>query len=109
VYWTDDSNDWQMVPSNPGDGRSPTKVVSDVSGFISSGGGAIVLEHDAWQETVWTGIQNSPLISMAGFINAPLGAVFGDAQRYQGTSLQWPIVDAAGFDGTQNPITGTQI
>ena len=49
----------------------------------------------------------SAMIANTGLINAPISAVFGDAQRYHGTRLRWPIVTNNGFNGTMNPISGT--
>lgn len=47
------------------------------------------------------------MIANTGLINAPISAIFGDAQRYQGTGLRWPVVTSTGFNGTMNPISGT--
>ena len=49
------------------------------------------------------------MISNTGLINAPISAIIGDAQRYQGTGLRWPIVTDTGFNGSMNPISGTII
>ena len=46
------------------------------------------------------------MISNAGRLNCPIAAVFGDAQRYQGTKLVWPVVGPNGFDPSLNPIRG---
>jgi hypothetical protein len=47
------------------------------------------------------------MISAAGLINAPIAAIVGDAQRYQGTGLTWPVVSSSGFNANYNPIQGT--
>ena len=47
------------------------------------------------------------MISKANRVNCPIGAVFGDEQRYQGTKLTWPVATANGFNATFNPIEGT--
>ena len=50
------------------------------------------------------GITVSGMISKAGRLNYPIAAVSGDAQRYQGTKLVWPVVGPNGFDPSFNPI-----
>jgi hypothetical protein len=47
------------------------------------------------------------IINQGGRVNVPISAVFGDAQRYQGTTLVWPIVTSSGFDASQKPTNGT--
>jgi hypothetical protein len=104
VLWTQTSNDWQ-IGSNPA--YTNASVVSTVASFIGRGDGEILLEHDLRPATVDVGITVSEMISKAGRANYPLAAVFGDAQRYQGTKLIWPVVNANGFDTSLNPITGS--
>jgi hypothetical protein len=47
------------------------------------------------------------IINQGGRVNVPISAVFGDAQRYQGTTLVWPIVTSSGFNANQKPTNGT--
>jgi hypothetical protein len=75
-----------------------------VAGFISRGDGEILLEHDIRPQEIQVGITVSGMISKAGRLNYPIAAVFGDAQRYQGTKLVWPVVGPNGFDPSINPI-----
>jgi hypothetical protein len=52
----------------------------------------------------------SEMISnVGGRVNCPIAAVFGDTQRYQSTSLSWPIVGSDGFVPSFNPINGTMV
>jgi hypothetical protein len=67
----------------------------------------VQLEHELTETTVSAGIDISQMIAAAGLLNVPVAAIEGDAQRYQGTSLVWPVVTSSGFDPTANPITGT--
>jgi hypothetical protein len=46
------------------------------------------------------------MIKNAGRVNCPIGAVFGDGQRYQGSKLSWPVAGANGFTASFNPING---
>jgi hypothetical protein len=78
-----------------------------VAGFISRGDGEILLEHVLRAQTIEVGITVSGMISNAGRLNYPIAAVLGDAQRYQGTKLVWPIVGSNGFNSSLNPIKGT--
>jgi len=80
-------------------------VESNVSGFISSGAPTILLEHDLRAETVQVAEFVSGMVSNASRVNCPISAVFGDAQRYQGTKLTWPVAGANGFDPSFNPIS----
>ena len=66
----------------------------------------ILLEHDLRQATVDVGEAVSEFISEAGRINCPISAVFGDPQRYQGTSLSWPVAQGGSFTPSFNPISG---
>ena len=66
-----------------------------------------MLEHELIKDTVSAGMDISAMIANTGLINAPISAIFGDAQRYQGTALRWPVVTNTGFNGTMNPISGT--
>jgi hypothetical protein len=104
VIWTDDSNDWQ-IGSNPA--YTIPGVESTVQGFINAGNAVILLEHDLREETVEVGQAVSGMVSKAGRVNCPISAAFGDAQRYQGTNLQWPVADENGFDPSSNPISGS--
>ena len=81
-------------------------VEATVSGFLDAGGPVILLEHDLRPATVEVGQAVSVMISKANRVNCPIGAVFGDAQRYQGTKLTWPVAGANGFDPSFNPING---
>ena len=101
MIWTDDSNDWQ-IGSNPD--YTISGVESTVQGFIAAGDPVILLEHDLRAETVQVGEAVSGYISQAGRINCPVAAAFGDAQRYQGTRLTWPVAGTTGFDPSFNPI-----
>jgi hypothetical protein len=51
----------------------------------------------------------SAMIANIGLINAPVSALLGDTQRYQETTLSWPVLTEGGFNGTINPIMGTII
>jgi hypothetical protein len=101
VIWTYDSNDWQ-IGSN--DAYTIPGVESTVQGFIAGGGPVILLEHDLREETVEVGQAVSGYISQAGFVNCPIAAVFGDPQRYQSTSLTWPVAGTTSFVPSFNPI-----
>jgi hypothetical protein len=103
VLWTDNSQDWQ-IGSNPV--YTYNSVTTTVAGIISRGGGSILLEHDLREATVQVGITVSGMVSKAGRINCPIAAIFGDAQRYQGTKLSWPVVGPNGFNPTVNLIKG---
>ena len=81
-------------------------VEATVSGLLSDGGPIILLEHDLRPPTVEVGQAVSVMVSKANRINCPISAVFGDAQRYQGTKLTWPVAGANGFDPSSNPING---
>jgi hypothetical protein len=104
VLWSSDSNDWQ-IPTPP---YSYQAVINTVAGFISSGAATILLEHELNANTVQGGQDISQMIiNQGGRINCPVSAVFGDAQRYQGSSLVWPIVTANGFNAASMPTNGT--
>jgi hypothetical protein len=79
-------------------------VEATVQGFIAAGGPVILLEHDLRAATVEVGQTVSGYIAQAGFVNCPIAAVFGDAQRYQSTSLSWPVAGSTSFDPSFNPI-----
>jgi hypothetical protein len=79
-------------------------VEATVQGFIAAGGPVILLEHDLRAATVEVGQTVSGYIAKAGFVNCPIAAVFGDAQRYQSTSLSWPVAGSTSFDPSFNPI-----
>jgi len=68
-----------------------------------------LLEHELTNYTVTGGQEISQLIiAQGGRINVPLSAVLGDPQRYQNTTLTWPVVTSDGtFDNTQFPTKGT--
>jgi hypothetical protein len=105
VIWNRDSNDWQ-IGSNPN--YTYNSVVNATAGFISSGQGIILLEHDIRPVTVEVGQAISQMIlKTGGRINCPIAAVFGDAHPYQGTKLTWPVVENNAFDPSFNPIKGT--
>jgi hypothetical protein len=104
VLWTQTSNDWQ-IGSNPA--YTNVSVINTVAGYISRGDAEILLEHDLREQTVDVGITVSGMISKAGRANYPIAAVLGDAQRYQGTKLIWPVVGPNGFDTALNPINGS--
>lgn len=105
VIWNRDSNDWQ-IGSNPN--YTSNSVINATAGFISSGHGTILLEHDIRSVTVEVGQAVSQMILKAGGrINCPVAALFGDAHPYQGTKLTWPIVENNAFDPSFNPINGT--
>ena len=78
-----------------------------MQGFIDAGGPVILLEHDLREATVDVGETVSQMIINASRVNCPIAAVFGDAQRYQGTVLTWPVAGPNGFDPSFNPINGT--
>lgn len=103
MIWTDNSQDWQ-IGTNPA--YTYESVTNSIAGFISSGVGVILLEHDLREVTVQVGITASGMIAKAGRINCPVAAVVGDAQRYQGTNLTWPVVGPNGFDASVNVIKG---
>ena len=103
MLWTNTSNDWQ-IGSNPV--YTYASVINTTAGLISSGGGIIYLEHVLREATIQVGITVSGMISKAVRINCPVAAIFGDAQRYQGTNLTWPVVGPNGFDLSINPIKG---
>jgi hypothetical protein len=103
VIWTDDSNDWQIGSNSA---YTIEGVESTVGGFISAGNPVILLEHDLRSQTVQVGQAVSAMISEANRVNCPISAVFGDAQRYQGTNLTWPVAGVNGFDPSFNPISG---
>lgn len=105
VIWTRDTNDWQI--GNNSD-YTVESVEATVSGFIDAGGPVILLEHDLRPATVEVGQAVSEIISEANRVNCPISAVFGDAQRYQGTNLTWPVATANGFNASFNPIHGTE-
>ena len=85
-------------------------MISAAEGFIAENSPIILLEHDLRPETVQAGQEISQMISKAGGrINAPIAAVFGDAQRYQGSKLTWPVVGTNGFDPSYNPINNGNI
>lgn len=67
----------------------------------------ILLEHDLRAATVEVAEAVSGMISNASLVNCPIAAVFGDAQRYQGTGLTWPVAGANGFSPSFNPINGS--
>jgi len=79
-------------------------VEATVQGFIDGGGPVILLEHDLRAATVEVGETVSGYIAKAGFVNCPIAAVFGDAQRYQSTKLTWPVAGTTSFDPSFNPI-----
>jgi len=83
-------------------------VEATVQGFIDGGGPVILLEHDLRAATLEVGQAVSGYIAQAGFVNCPISAVFGDAQRYQSTSLSWPVAGSTSFDPSFNPISGTE-
>ena len=103
MIWTNTSNDW-LIGSNAS--YTYDSVTNAIAGFISHGGGEILLEHVLREATIQVGITASGMISKADRINCPVAAVFGDAQRYQGTNLIWPVVGPNGFDPSVNPIKG---
>jgi len=105
VIWTDDSNDWQ-IGSN--DSYTYDSVTATVQGFINAGGPVILLEHDLREATIEVGETVSGYITTANLVNCPIAAVFGDAQRYQGTKLTWPVAGATSFDPSSNPINGAE-
>lgn len=74
---------------------------------MKTGAGEIVLEHVLREETIEVGITASGWISKANRINCPVASLFGDAQRYQGTNLTWPVVNSHGFEPSVNPIKAT--
>jgi hypothetical protein len=83
-------------------------VINTVAGYIQSGAGTILLEHELNAETIQGGIDISHMIiNQGGRINVPISAVIGDPQRYQGTSLVWPIVSGSTFNASQKPTNGT--
>lgn len=104
MVWTDDSEDWEI-----GTNTTTEAVISSVAGFIAAGNPVILLEHDLREETVSAGQTISGMISQAGNrINAPIAAVFGDAQRYQGSKLNWPIVSSSGWAPLSGlPVSGS--
>src|SRR5579871_1607906 len=103
VIWSDDSNDWEIGTSTTYDA-----VINSCAGFIAKDTATILLEHVLTADTVRAGQAVSRMIANAGGrINAPIGAVFGDAQRYQGTKLTWPVVGSNGFNPAGSPINGT--
>ena len=103
MLWTDNSQDWQ-IGSNAA--YTYQSVTNTVASFISSGVGVILLEHDLRDATIQVGITVSGMISKAGRINCPVAAIVGDAQRYQGTKLTWPIAGPNGFDPSVNLTKG---
>jgi hypothetical protein len=103
VLWNDNSQDWQ-IGSNPA--YTYNSVTQTVAGMISSGGSSILLEHVLRETTIQVGITVSGMISKAGRINCPVAAVVGDAQRYQGTKLTWPVVGPNGFNASVDVIKG---
>ena len=104
MLWTDDSNDWQ-IGSNPA--YTIDSVTSNVARYIAAGNPVILLEHDLRDATVEVAQMVSEMVSEAGRVNCPVSAVYGDAQRYQGTRLTWPVAGPYGFDPSFNPIIGT--
>jgi hypothetical protein len=105
VTWSHDSNDWQ-IGSNIN--FTHERVIDTVNRFIGDrSSGQILLEHELIRDTVVAGMDISAMVANTGLINAPISAIFGDAQRYQGTGLRWPVVTETGFNGTMNPISGT--
>jgi hypothetical protein len=83
-------------------------VINTVAGFIQSGAGTILLEHELTADTIQGGQDISQMIiNQGGRINVPISAVLGDPQRYQGSSLVWPIVSGTTFNASQKPTNGT--
>lgn len=105
MIWTQDSNDWQIGTNAA---YTVGGVEATVQGFISSGAPIILLEHDLRAATVEVAEAVSGYISKAGRVNCPIAAAFGDAQRYQGSSLSWPVVENGVFTPSFNPISGSE-
>jgi hypothetical protein len=101
--WNHDTFDYDI-----GTNITSQEVINNVAGWIASrSSGTVQLEHELTDDTVSAGIDISSMISAAGLINAPIAAIEGDAQRYQGTGLTWPVVSSSGFNANYNPIKGT--
>jgi hypothetical protein len=105
VIWTQDTNDWQIGTNAA---YTVGGVEATVEGFISSGAPIILLEHDLRAATVEVGEAVSGYVREAGRVNCPIAAAFGDAQRYQGSSLSWPVVENGVFTPSFNPISGSE-
>lgn len=67
----------------------------------------MLLEHDLREATINASETISHTISANDRVNCPIAALFGDAQRYQGTNLTWPVVGPTGFNPSPNPIIGS--
>ena len=105
--WNHDTNDWQ-IGTNPA--YTVNGVLSTVSSLLYSVPQipTLLLEHDFRAATVQVGISVSQMILNAtGRVNCPVAAFLGDAQRYQGTNLTWPVVENNKFVPSFNPINGT--
>jgi hypothetical protein len=107
VIWNHDTNDWQIGTNAA---YTVNGVLNTVLAWLSAvpQASALLLEHDFHSVTVQVGISVSQMIHNAtGRINCPVAAFLGDAHRYQGTNLTWPVVENNQFIPSFNPINGT--